>query len=261
MTQQFIGHKNEWIAIADIDYLSQFIKAWIPFNVWYNISFQNLNSDREHIEHICESNNPFKDKIENLLRDNGTDGENFRNFLGSLIHQLDRTSINNKGERITLSGYIKIRKNTINERTKNYRSWTFTAKRISKNKYKLTANNGRQDKFSYEQNKKFDISDIKNQDDFKELSVNQQNLMLQCYVEVEFMKSEKIIAEQNESDVIFAGRYRLINDAETIARAIILTLYKLRCSLIHGEIIPNNDTKKVYEPAYHILRMLLEAIR
>ena len=37
-------------------------------------------------------------------------------------------------------------------------------------------------------------------------------------------------------------------------------LYSLRNALFHGQIIPNKDTNLVYEPAYKILKMLIDGL-
>lgn len=37
-------------------------------------------------------------------------------------------------------------------------------------------------------------------------------------------------------------------------------LYKLRNILFHGEVVPDNNANKVYEPAYQILHVLIQAL-
>ena len=56
------------------------------------------------------------------------------------------------------------------------------------------------------------------------------------------------------------GNIHFINDQEKLCKGIIEILYKLRNVLFHGEIIPDFDTNKVYEPAYHILYTLIQAL-
>jgi len=51
-----------------------------------------------------------------------------------------------------------------------------------------------------------------------------------------------------------------INDSEQLCKGIIEILYKLRNTLFHGEIVPDSDTNKVYEPAYQILYTLIQAL-
>ena len=56
------------------------------------------------------------------------------------------------------------------------------------------------------------------------------------------------------------GNINFINDSDKLCKGLIEILYKLRNVLFHGEIIPDSDTNKVYEPAYHILYMLIQAL-
>jgi hypothetical protein len=49
MPNEYIAHKEEWKALADIGYFGMFVKAYIPFNAWMNVSYPALDSDRAKI--------------------------------------------------------------------------------------------------------------------------------------------------------------------------------------------------------------------
>jgi hypothetical protein len=78
-----------WLSLADlkIDYYTQFIKAWIPFNAWYMVSFYDdtvLKNDRKILEHIKNNTNPFRDRIINLLRVMTNISKEFRYHVSQL---------------------------------------------------------------------------------------------------------------------------------------------------------------------------------
>lgn len=52
MANHYIAHKDEWKMLADIDYFGMFVKAYIPFNAWMNVSYPALHTDREKINEI-----------------------------------------------------------------------------------------------------------------------------------------------------------------------------------------------------------------
>ena len=60
MANLFTGHKDEWIALADLDLFGAFVKAYIPFNAWMNVSYTTLNTDREKINEVKKNSNPFR---------------------------------------------------------------------------------------------------------------------------------------------------------------------------------------------------------
>jgi len=62
------------------------------------------------------------------------------------------------------------------------------------------------------------------------------------------------------NDCIRVGQYNLINDPATIFKGVLEMLYNLRNVLFHGQIIPNRDTNTVYEPAYKVLKMIVEGL-
>jgi hypothetical protein len=56
------------------------------------------------------------------------------------------------------------------------------------------------------------------------------------------------------------GNFHFIQDTDKLCKGIIEIIYNLRNVLFHGEIIPDSDTNKVYEPAYQILHTLIQSL-
>lgn len=63
MSSPYTEHAEKWKALADIDYFTQFIKAWIPFNAWYMTYYPNLTTDRQAINEIKSTSNKFRDRL------------------------------------------------------------------------------------------------------------------------------------------------------------------------------------------------------
>jgi hypothetical protein len=62
------------------------------------------------------------------------------------------------------------------------------------------------------------------------------------------------------TNCIQVGQYNLIKEPITIFKGVLEMLYNLRNVLFHGQIIPNRDTNTVYEPAYKVLKMIVEGL-
>jgi len=55
MPSTFTDHRDRWLQMSEIDYLGQFVKAWLAFNAWYRSAYSET-TDRKIIEEIKWSN-------------------------------------------------------------------------------------------------------------------------------------------------------------------------------------------------------------
>jgi len=124
MPNIYIENAEKWRVLADLDYITQFVKAWIAFNAWFKNNFTSLNTDRETIDVIKTGSNKFKDKLESLLNGSDNDSKLMKNYISNLHYQLERHQIQNKGQRISFEdivietnpkNHITITRNTLEE--------------------------------------------------------------------------------------------------------------------------------------------------
>lgn len=52
MSSLYTENSEKWKSLASIDYFTQFVKAWIPFNAWYKNYYPTIKTDREAINEI-----------------------------------------------------------------------------------------------------------------------------------------------------------------------------------------------------------------
>ena len=261
MPSLYTENSEKWIALADIDYFTQYVKAWIPFNAWYKNYYPALNSDRDIINEIKSTPNSFRDRLESLLQGTGTENDVFKSHVANLHHELGRKLIRHKQERVSFEFIIVERNpNKLERFTRN--NITYSAER---------GPNGRTEKeiqitvsgirliLSHTQTNGYDLDDLRNQEQFNRLSVAQKTNLEACYKEINPYKPVNLLTGTPE-DCIQIGRLMFANDYELVCKGIIEVLYILRNLLFHGEIVPDKDTKKIYEPAYHILRELIQTL-
>lgn len=262
-TNQYTENAEKWRVLADIDYFTQFVKAWIAFNAWYKNYYPDLKSDREAIRAIKTGNNRFKDKLESLLNGDDNDSKLIKNEIYNLHYQLERHQVKNKEYRISFEDII-IETNPKNHETFQKNTLTYEVKRNSNNhkviELKITDRNGN-NKLLLKQNNGYDLAELENGDQYQSLNPTQKENLKCCYEEINPYKSiSLLIHEVDYMDYIQIGSYRFINDIDKICKGVITVLYLLRNSLFHGQIIPDKETNKVYEPAYHILHTLVEEL-
>ncbi|HBD94964.1 MAG TPA: hypothetical protein DC057_12410 [Spirochaetia bacterium] len=248
-----------WKSISHIDYFTQFVKAWIPFNAWYKNYFPQLKTDKEAIDTIKSTNNNFRDKLLSLISGSSMNADvlGMKGYISNLHYELERHYINNQGRRITFTNIV-IEMNTKLHEELLKNSWKYEATRDRGNykqiEIKITDRHSRQ-KLLINQVNGYDIDEIKRNQQYLSLQNNQQKNIEYCYSEINPYKPINLLTSGTET--IQLGNYHFINDSMQICKAVITILYLMRNSLFHGEIIPDKNTSIVYEQAYNILHRLI----
>lgn len=267
MPNNFIDYKSRWLQIAngEFEYSILFIKFWLPFNAWYCNSYPSLNnSDRRILTEIKSDDNLFKTRIISLLEGNDEDSILFQQKLCKLHKQLELCKVPTINKAISFKG-LNFRQNPNTLFNKTYRNYKFKIELLTPtppHNYKVKVdilNNHNSNVLAY-LHTKYDIEHLKNNGDFKNLSNTNQKIIIDGFklLNPKF-KESLIVTKKNQSftgikDVLF------VNDSDLIAQGIIEILYNLRCVLFHGEIQPNKDNLKIYEPAFYMLRLLIKSL-
>lgn len=261
MINPYIDNSERWLALAEIDYLTQFVKAWIPFNAWYMNMYPTLKRDRVIIEEIKSNPNLFRDKIIALL--NGADNDSiiFKGQIAKLHQYLESIYIPNADKRITFQS-ITLETNPITSETLSFRKWIYkvelTRTGNATNINSLVTNAGSITQYTLNQSK-FDIENLNTHvQQNSSLTENQRNCLLDTYRKIDPKKPTNLISSNRQG--IEAGNIILIKDVEKLVKGLIEVIYKLRNILFHGELIPTKDNKKVYEPAFYILKTLIQSL-
>lgn len=102
----YTENSEKWKSLASVDYLTQFVKAWIAFNAWYKNYYPSLKSDRATINEIKAHPNNFRNKLISLLDNQDSDSMAFRSRVAELHMALERKRLFNKGNRITFENVV-----------------------------------------------------------------------------------------------------------------------------------------------------------
>ena len=262
MSSLYTENSEKWKSLASVDYFTQFVKAWIPFNAWYKNYYPLLKTDREAVDWIKANHNTFRNKLVSLLNNQGNEGVALKSRIAELHIQLERKHIFNKGDRITFEKIvIQINPNKQNNFERN--RLTFKVEREIPGRQKevdiyIVCQKG-SDKFAYTQINGFDLDELISHKNFIKLPQTQQNNLKACYEEINPSKPVNLLTDRID-DCISMGNIHFINDLDKLCKGIIEILYKLRNVLFHGEIVPDSDTNRVYEPGYQILYTLIQAL-
>jgi len=263
MPSLYTENSEKWKSLASVDYFTQFVKAWIPFNAWYKNYYPDFKTDREAISELKAHHNTFRNRLISLLDNRGNDGFAFKTRVAELHLELERKHLFNKGDRITFENIViennQRKQNNFSRQTLTYKvERNIPSRSHQEVQIDIVRSNGTV-KFNYTQSVGFNIDDLISHHNFIRLSQTQQNNLKACYEEINPSKPVNLLSS-DLNDCIQMGNLHFINDPEQLCKGIIEILYKLRNVLFHGEIVPDSDTNKVYEPAYQILYALIQAL-
>jgi hypothetical protein len=265
MSNPFIDNSERWLAIAETDYLTLFVKAWIPFNAWYRNSYPAIKTDKETINRIKSTSNLFRDKILSLLNGRDYNSRIFRDKIGFLYHILEENYIPSADNRISFEE-ITIERNPDTIKINQKQGWNYKAELIYTNpphnnlniNILVTGRNGAT-KYTHSQNK-YDVDDIRtNIKNSSSLNESQVATLIETYEFINPKRAISLISDNRNG--IEAADIKLIEDVDKLAKGIIEILYKLRCILFHGELNPSKENQKAYEPAFYILKTLISSLK
>lgn len=238
-------------------YYSAFIKSWIAFNSWYRSEYTE-RTDRGIIEKLKTENNRFKGYIETMLDENNNSDEAiiFKKNLKDLQAALVNAAIVTQ-ERDGINQQISFSEIAINNPKRvaegDYRVTHYKVQRTNEKISTLVhkKNDPTMIYFQFEQ-KKYDETELDVHADFLRLGIEQQGQCKAFYKEICPYVIESVLTRDKDNKVEF------IAERSQVSRGIIEVLYLLRCSLMHGEVFPDNNAMEVYKYAYSILAAILK---
>ncbi len=259
-----MGSYKEWISAIDIniDYYAAFIKAWIAFNSWYREIYGTNYSDSVIIEKIKTEHNTFRTALTNLLNSKDQVGIMFRGNIGQLHIALEASTIlsqERSKERVPIS-FNSIAVVNPNNKVSGVRVW-YDEIFIERTKINVTTRVKKttsgniiceiiQDRY--------DLDELTINAQFKNLKADCQRKCVECYRSVSPYLTETILT--NIDPCFECNGIKFVNDTLKVNRGIVDVLYLLRCSLMHGDVAPNQSNMQVYKYAYNILFEILKKL-
>lgn len=268
---------RRWIEQSDIDYITHFIKAWIPFNAWYNAEYNYLDSDRAKINAIKNRGNSIRNKVNSLLEGNGQESEEFKSALAALHNDLNNFQIDSEIGRIWFNEIVKSQNPVNLVDNEQIRTIQYFLKRTDGNRLgtvqdMLVIVKDRNGNLLFNYNHtQYDLTHLQSNQAFQGLTRAQQENVRLFFNQLEPI----VITNAIEYDLETAPYNHYPCDAfnfkrdhtdahcpaHIVCKALIEILYQLRNVLFHGELIPNEQNQNVYRNAYFCLKYLLPSLR
>jgi hypothetical protein len=109
----------------------------------------------------------------------------------------------------------------------------------------------------------FDLAALQGIQSYQKLTPNLQTFLKQLYEEAAPLWICDLIAYEDldpNAREIKCGAYNFRCGKDALFAGVVETVYQMRCTLFHGELIPTKDAVSCYEPAFRIVRRFLECV-
>lgn len=264
MPNTFTDNRDRWLLLSEVDYLGQFVKAWLAFNAWYRSAYTETQ-DRKIINEFKWQSNPVLNKLRPLLNNDITseEAEQFRSEIGLLHHRLQNYEVHTgKGaekERITLEN-IYLRDNAPCAKNEAEQGYGFFVERATNGQMKVEVKNRKGVVVLNHPHARHDFTQIEAQAGFTGLTNNLKGYLRGIYHE-DAMKP-KLVANLTTGAAapVKCGSYEFKCTPDFLFAGVVESIYLMRCTLFHGELNPTKDSNACYEPAYYIVRRFLLCI-
>lgn len=259
-----------WREAARIDWFSQFIKAWIPFNAWMTDNYGDL-SDRELLDKVKAGSNVVFNRMVPMLTPNlrpsrdvaredrgwqnsTLEAEELRQNISELNRLLQGCVIEGRRGRVSFET-VDIGGNSNRDEQLTKRTRLFRVRRDHPNKGEVTLEisaSATRRAFLFTQ-LEHDRRELENEPTFQQLPADHRTTLLAMHEAVTPRKVLSVLAMHGHRDPLHVGETDFIDDPKKIFSALVDIVYNLRNALFHGSITPNDQHNEIYEPAYHIV--------
>jgi hypothetical protein len=251
---------SRWRDAAEIDWFSQFIKAWIPFNAWMTNAFGDL-TDRELLDHVKVGSNVVYNRIVPMLdpnRDSGQDALEFRLQVAELHRLLQECTVEGRRGRVSFET-VDLGNNPIKIQQVTFRSRTLSVQRdYPKNgEVTLTITASKTQAAFLLTLPNHDRRVLEDDQNFQTCIPEYRTRLLDLFEAIAPRRVDTVLAKHDDSECLQFGNTRFIARPEKVFSALVDVLYSLRNALFHGAITPNSQHNEIYEPAYHIVMRLV----
>ena len=254
---------KQWLDQSDIDYFTYFVKAWIPFNAWYCHAYDTLKTEREILDQVKSDGNRIRSRFMAKLEGADPESEEIRNQIAALHRRLSADPLAGRNRNSVSFEKVLIGPNPHRFAEHKHSHWFYRVERVtsSKNVISTIKSNRGNMHCTITQANGWNIEEFEVHDTYLSLGGDHKSRLRQCYEAADPSCFTTLLAPSPPpSDALLMDGYHFINNKAAIFAGLIEVLYSMRNLLFHGELVPDPQTNRTYEPAYHLVRHLTHCI-
>ncbi len=251
-----------WLEKTEIDFFTHFVKAWIPFNAWYRLNYDALRFEREILDEVKRDGNRIRSRIIARIDGADPDSQEIRNHIAALHRRLAADPLEGRNGIVSFERVL-IGLNPQRFAENRYGHWTYRVERIANSKNvvaTVTSSHGRVAS-TITQTNGWNIEEFETHQDFLATDQNDKPRLRQCYEAAHpFCFASLLAPSPPPAGAILMDGLYFVSDKSAIFAGLVEILYSMRNLLFHGEVVPDAQTNRTYEPAYHLVRHLTKCI-
>jgi hypothetical protein len=197
------------------------------------------------------------------LEGSDPESEEIRNQIASLHRRLSSNPLTGRNGRPVSFEKVLIGPNPHNYGERKHGHWTYRVERVKNTKNVVStimSSRGRLD-FTISQNNGWNIEEFETLPDFLCRNQDERGFLRQCYEAADPQCFESLLAPNSlPQNALLMDGYHFRNEKAVIFAGLVEVLYSMRNLLFHGELVPDQQTNRTYEPAYHLVRHLTHCI-
>jgi hypothetical protein len=252
---------KQWLENSNVDYLTYFMKAWIPFNAWYR-HYYALEKEREILNEIKTDNNKIRSRFIARLEGDAPDSIEIRSHIATLHRRLSADPLKDSKQQHISFEKVRIGRNPQNFAQNKSGQWIYRVERVAASKNvvsTITSSRGNVHQ-TITQPGDWNIEEFLLHPDYVSLTPHDKNILRQSYEAANPVSFASLLSATPPPNALVIDGYNFVKDKDAIFAGLIEILYSMRNMLFHGELVPDPQTKRTYEPAYHLLRHLIAMI-
>lgn len=254
---------KQWLEQSDIDYFTQFVKAWIPFNAWYSYTYPSLEQERQILDQVKTDGNRIRSRFMAKLEGSDPDSEEIRNHIAALHRRLSADPLEDRKHRRVCFEQVCVGPNPNQMQTVSHYGWKYSVERQKRPNKEVVCEVKNKSNVVFKtitQLGDWDLESFEAHQDYLALTPKKRAPLLDCYKKVNPYLFKSLLAESGDTNPLPIDGYRFVRDPAAIFAGLVDILYSMRNLLFHGELVPDPQANSTYEPAYHLLRHLTRTI-
>ena len=258
-----LANIKQWHDQSDVDYFTYFVKAWIPFNAWYRHSYDTLKTEREILDQVKSDGNSIRSRFIAKIEGGDPESQEIRNHIAALHRRLSADPLTGRAGKPVNFEKVLIGPNPQHFAEHKHGHWFYRVERITGSRTVVSTIKSNRGNVvcTISQTNGWKIEEFELDPAFVALNPDDKPRLRQCYEAADpFCFASLLAVGQQPADSIPMDGYFFVKDKAAIFAGLIEILYAMRNLLFHGELVPDPQTNRTYEPAYHLLRCLTKTI-
>lgn len=250
---------NEWIARAEIDYLGPFVSAWAAFNAWYR-HVSGSTQDREGLLYVRGRQNSLRSAILPYFDPqtiDTADAAAFKQHVAELhaaleAHRLDASHKGNL-EHVSFRS-VPLGSGQPLPQQSNYGGRQYRVEKANQTWISTVIDRAGAEVCRIE-NPNYGLHALTNDPAFGRLTQAGQGQLRALYKDCDPRPMANLL--NGTEPAIACGTISFRCPPQDLFSGVVITIYRMRNMLLHGELSPHTAALACYGPAYQLVRSML----